>query len=51
VSLQAQIDAVLVRLAATTQRIQELTEENKALRREIAVLRRQGVRQTVLQPA
>jgi hypothetical protein len=42
-SLQAQIDAVLVRLAATTQRIQKPTEENQALRREIAVLHRQGI--------
>jgi hypothetical protein len=47
-SLQAQINAVLAQLAATTRQIQELTEENKALRREIAVVRQQLVQRAVL---
>jgi len=49
-SLQAQINAVLAQLASTTRQIQELTEENKALRREIAVVRQQLVQRAVLQP-
>jgi predicted nucleic acid-binding Zn-ribbon protein len=50
-ALQAQIDVVLVQVAAATRRIQELTEENKALRGEITLTRRQLVQQATLQPA
>jgi len=39
VSLQKQIDAGLSKLMTITRRIQEVTLENQALRREIAILR------------
>lgn len=50
-SLQAKVDGVLKQLAATTQRIQELTAENEALRREIATFRHQLAQRAALQPA
>ena len=50
-SLQIQIDSALASLAAITRRIQEIAEENQALRREIAALCRQLAQQDSLQPA
>lgn len=50
-SLRTQVDAVLVQLATTTRRIQELVAENETLRHEIAVLRRQWTERAILQPA
>ena len=41
VTVQAQIDAGLTQLKITTKRIQEIASENKTLRQENAVLRRQ----------
>ena len=38
VALQTQVDTVVARLLATTQRLQELEAHNEALRRDIAVL-------------
>jgi hypothetical protein len=39
-TLQTQVEAALAQLLTATQRIQELTVHNEALRREIAVLQR-----------
>jgi septal ring factor EnvC (AmiA/AmiB activator) len=50
-SLQIQIDSALTSLAAITRRVQEIAEENQALRREIAALCRQLAQQDSLQPA
>jgi hypothetical protein len=50
-SLQIQIDSALTLLATITKRIQEIAEENQALRREIAALCRQLAQQDSLQPA
>jgi peptidoglycan hydrolase CwlO-like protein len=50
-SLQIQIDAVLSQLTTVTQRIQKITEENEALRREIATLQRQLAQRTSPQSA
>lgn len=49
-ALQAQVESALAQLASVTKRIQQVADENEALRREIAVLRRQLVQQTPLQP-
>jgi predicted nucleic acid-binding Zn-ribbon protein len=49
-ALQAEVDAELARIIAITKRIQELSEENKTLRRENAALYRQLVERSVLQP-
>jgi peptidoglycan hydrolase CwlO-like protein len=49
-SLQTQIDSALAQLATITRRIQEIAEENKALRREITALCRQLAQQDSLQP-
>lgn len=38
-NLQSQVTAALARYATLTQRIQELADENEALRREIVALR------------
>jgi hypothetical protein len=43
VSLQAQVQAAMVRLQMVTQRIQAQAAENDQLRREIATLQRQAV--------
>ena len=40
-TLHTQVETALAQLLTVTQRIQELTVHNKALRREIAVLQRQ----------
>lgn len=40
-ALRAQVDSALVRIGAITGQIQELEEENEALRREVAALRHQ----------
>lgn len=48
-ALQAQIDAALAQLATATGRIQEIAEENEALRHENAVLRRQLTKRAVAQ--
>lgn len=39
--LRGQVDAALAQLTVVTQRIQTLTDENEALRRETAVLQQQ----------
>jgi hypothetical protein len=49
-SLQIQIDSALASLATITKRIQEIAEENQALRREIAAICRQLAQQDSLQP-
>jgi len=48
---QAQVDLLLAQIAATTARIKQLTDENALLRQEIAQLRRQLTKPTLLQPA
>jgi peptidoglycan hydrolase CwlO-like protein len=50
-ALQSQVDAALGRLTIASQRIQRITRENDALRRDIADLRRQIARRELLQPA
>ena len=40
-TLQTQVETALTQLLTVTQRIQELTAQNDAVRREIAVLQRQ----------
>lgn len=50
-TFKVQVDELLARIAATTLRIRQLTEENEALRREIASLRRQLTQHLTLQPA
>jgi predicted RNase H-like nuclease (RuvC/YqgF family) len=48
-SLRVQIDSALARITTITKRIQELTAENDALRREISTLQRQLVQQSAPQ--
>ena len=50
-ALRAQIDSALAQIATITKRIQEITEANEALRREIAALRSQLAQQVSLQLA
>jgi len=50
-TLQTQIEATLTQIVTVTRRIQETASENEALRREIAVLRRQVAGLSTLQPA
>jgi cell division septum initiation protein DivIVA len=49
--LQAQVDAATAQLLTVTQRIQALTAENEAVRRDIADLQRQLTQKTTAQPA
>jgi peptidoglycan hydrolase CwlO-like protein len=49
-SLQTQIDSALTSLTTITRRIQEIAEENQALRREITALCRQLAQRDSLQP-
>ena len=49
--LQSQVMAALARSVSLAQRVQELTDENDALRREIGILRQQVARRFPLQPA
>jgi len=51
VSLQAQVDGVLKQLATTVRRIQGLTAENEALRREIGTFRGRLAQRAALPPA
>lgn len=51
VDLQTQVAAALTRSISLAQRIQELADENDALRREIGILRQQVARRFPLQPA
>lgn len=50
-ALQAQIDLALSRLTAVSQRIQALTTENEALRREIANTQAKLPKQPIAQSA
>jgi len=50
-TLQAQVDSALAQLASVTARIQEIAEENDALRREVASLRSQLAQHALLQTA
>jgi peptidoglycan hydrolase CwlO-like protein len=50
-SLQAQVDSALAQLGAATKRIQEIAQENRGLRHEIAVLRRQLAQRALSEPA
>ena len=50
-TLQAHVDVALAQLMTVTKRIQEVAAENKALRSDIAALRRQLAHQPVPQPA
>jgi hypothetical protein len=50
-SLRSQIDAALTQIIKITKRIQEISAENQALRREIATLQRQLAQRTTPQPA
>lgn len=47
--LQTQIKAALTQVAAMTQRIQELMRQNDELRREVANLKQQLIRQLAVQ--
>ena len=49
-SLQTQVDSVLIQLGFVTKRIQEIAEENEALRKEVAIFRRKLAQQMVMQP-
>jgi len=49
-SLQAEINSALTQLADTIKRIQEISAENAALRRENAALLRQFAQRSMLQP-
>lgn len=49
-TLQTQINEMLAQIATATHKIKQLTDENEALRRDIAILRRQLSQQTLLQP-
>ncbi len=51
VDLQTQVAGALTRSISLAQRIQELADENDALRREIGILRQQVARRFPLQPA
>jgi chromosome segregation ATPase len=50
-ALRRQLEAAQAQLVATMQRIQEITAENDALRRDIASLQRQLVHRRGAQPA
>jgi predicted RNase H-like nuclease (RuvC/YqgF family) len=50
-TVQAQVDAAVAQLVTTTQRIQALTAENEAARREVADLKRQLAQKRATQPA
>jgi chromosome segregation ATPase len=50
-ALRKQLEAAQAQLVATMQRIQEITAENDALRRDIASLQRQLVHRREAQPA
>jgi hypothetical protein len=50
-TLQAQVDAAVAQLVTTAQRIQTLTAENEAARREVADLKRQLAQKYATQPA
>ena len=50
-TLQAQVEAALIQLVTVTERIQKIASENKALRREIAILRHQLAHRPALQLA
>jgi hypothetical protein len=50
-AVRAQIEVALAQLAATSQRMQELSAENSILRREVAELRREVLRRQIPQPA
>jgi chromosome segregation ATPase len=50
-TLQAQTDAAVAQLVTTTQRLQVLTAENEAARREVADLKRQLAQNRAAQPA
>lgn len=50
-SLRSQIDAALTQIIKITKRIQEISAENQALRREIATLQSQLAQRTTPQPA
>ena len=50
-ALQSQVDAALGQLTIVSRRIQQIANENDALRRDIVDLRRQIARKTVLQQA
>lgn len=50
-ALQAQVDAALGRLLTVTQRIQALTAENEAVRRDVAALQCQLTQKSKAQPA
>ncbi|OQY51452.1 MAG: hypothetical protein DRR08_14330 [Candidatus Parabeggiatoa sp. nov. 2] len=47
-TLQTQVDNALSQLMTVTKRVQELTAENKVLKREIIELRRQLIQQSTL---
>lgn len=49
-TLQTQINAMLAQIATATYKIKQLTDENEALRRDVALLRRQLHHQSLLQP-
>ena len=49
--LQTQVKTALVQLLTVTQRMQELTAQNDAVRREIAMLQRQLAHVPTRQPA
>ncbi|MFZ4658552.1 MAG: hypothetical protein ACOYNY_16190 [Caldilineaceae bacterium] len=50
-TLQTQINEMLAQIATATHKIKQLTDENEALRRDIAILRQRLIQQTLLQPA
>jgi hypothetical protein len=49
--MQAQLDVAVAQLLTVTQRIQTLTAENEAVRREVAALQRQLTQKPTTQPA
>lgn len=46
-ALQKEINSVLIQIRATTEKIQEITRENKALRQEIAVMSQRMTQHTM----
>ena len=50
-ALQTQVDAALAQLLTVSQRIQALTAENEAVRRDIAALQRLLSQRSTVQPA